>query len=247
MYQPSYQHLRLPYHPFHQPSPANLIPKAEDETDEQYDELYDEQLNQPESRFFFGSYLAGEITRGDLNGSVSITQNIFLGNNGHNARFKLSLDGGTEADTSYVVLILEDDQVDTFCPVTEATRQAVPVDGNALLASFSTALEGLGKYKTNRAGFWLLGSMLKHNIDGEGTYDGTYPSGGFLSFANELAAATVAATTALVCPTCTIDYTPATSMTVTGNKMSAKGKWFVVLKNWSSTAAFNSYGCAKLE
>ena len=97
------------------------------------------------------------------------------------------MDGGTEADTSYVVLILEDDQVDTFCPVTEATRQAVPVDGNALLESFSIALEGLGKYKTNRAGFWLLGSMLKHNIDGEGTYDGTYPSAGFLSFVNELA------------------------------------------------------------
>jgi len=247
IYQPSYQLGPLLHYP------SYLQAQGFKETDDQFEQI--------QQRFFFGSQLSGVFNRGDITGRITVDQNMFLGNSGNNAVFSISLDGGITADSTYAVYVLEDALADTLCgPAPTGDMQTSVWDGNLILASLHLVYsEILGAYDVKRGGISLKGSMLLHNVDGKGTVKGTYPTKGFLNFFNAIYSALVqlnnAASIATGQPVYT--YTPATGSTVTGNKISAKGKWVLIQKynsDYASTvnladnwATLHSYGCAKLE
>ena len=100
-----------------------------------------------------------------------------------------SPEGGTTANSTYVMGLIEEANVDAACgpAVTGDRTNQVTVDGNTVLAALEPQFaEIIGGYKVKSAGISLRGSMLKHNVDGKGAYSGSYPQAGFLNWFNEL-------------------------------------------------------------
>lgn len=224
IYQPSYQLGPLLHYPSYQPSyeyvlphplSVNRVAQGFQETDDQFEQI--------QQRFFFGSQLSGVFNRGNITGRITVDQNMFLGNSGNNAVFSISLDGGITSDSTYAVFLVEDALVeDSMCgPAPTGDRQtSTNVDGNQIFDFWHSGIsELLGAYDVKRGGISLKGSMLMHNVDGKGTFKGTYPTKGYLSFFNEIISALVQLNAASIATGETVyTYTPATGWTITDRK-----------------------------